>query len=104
MGTGVIRGLPWGTLTARAAVEYDRASTSRFDLGEWALEYLRRLSPSWRLYTGVEGTQDEVEFITELQWHLSPHVIVKLNNALGLTSKATDWAPEVGILFAFPRR
>ena len=66
-----------------------------------AVEYLRRLSPTWRVYGGVEGTQDEVELITEAQWHLSPAMFLKLNSSFGLTSKATDWAPEVGIMFAF---
>jgi hypothetical protein len=30
------------------------------------------------------------ELLTEVQWHLSKHAFVKLNNGLGLTSKATD--------------
>lgn len=72
------------------------------ELGEYALEYLRRFSPSWRIYLGVEGTGDEVELITEAQWHMSDSIFVKLNNAFGITSKATDWAPEIGIVFSFP--
>lgn len=47
-----------------------------------------------------KGTQDELEFITELQWHVSPNVFVKLNNGVGLTSKATDWAPEIDVVFS----
>jgi hypothetical protein len=103
-GTGVIRGFGWGTLTARGAIEYDEASSSHFDSGEYAVEYLRRLSPSWRLYAGVEGSQDEVSLIGELQWHLSPRAFVRFNSGVGLTSKATDWAPEVGVVFSFGRR
>lgn len=103
-GTGVVRGFSWGTLTARAAVEYALASSSRWDLGEYAVEYLKRLSPRWRVYAGVEGAQDEVSFVGELQWFLRPNVFVKINNGVGLTSKATDWAPEIGVVFAFPRR
>lgn len=103
-GTGLIRGFRWGTVTARAAVEYSSASSSHFDIGEYAVEYLKRLSPTWRVYLGVEGTQDEVSLIGELQWHLSPNVFAKFNSGFGLTSKATDWAPEVGIVFALPRR
>lgn len=98
LGSGVVRGFGWGTMTARAAVEYDKAE-SKFDVGEIAIEYLRRLSRSWRVYGGVEGTQDEVELITELQWHVAGNVVLKVNNGFGLTSKATDWAPEVGLLF-----
>ena len=102
-GTGLVRGFSWGTLTARAAVEYDEASASHFDGGEYAVEYLRRISPSWRVYAGLEGTQDEVTLIGEVQWHVSPGVVVKINNGVGVTSKATDWAPEVGVAFSFGR-
>lgn len=101
-GTGLIRGFTWGTLSARAAVEYSRASSSPFDLGEYALEYLKRISPKWRVYLGLEGTQDEISLITEAQWHLLPHGFIRFNNGLGLTSKATDWTPEIGILFTVP--
>jgi hypothetical protein len=101
-GTGLIRGFGWGTLTARAAVEYSHASSSPWDLGEYAVEYLKRLSSKWRVYVGLEGTQDEVSLITEAQWHIVPHGFVRFNNGLGLTSKATDWTPELGILFTIP--
>jgi hypothetical protein len=103
-GTGVTRGLSWGTLTARASIQYEQSSSSHFDLGEYAIEYLRRFSPAFRLYLGVEGTQDEVELISELQWHLGRRVYLKFNNGFGVTSKATDWAPEVGVMFSFGTR
>lgn len=101
-GLGVTRGLAWGNVTLRLAGEYSLEET-KFELGEYAVEYLRRLSPRWRVYLGVEGSQDEVELITEAQWRIAPSVTVKLNNAFGVTSKATDWAPEVGVLFSLPR-
>ncbi len=104
LGTGVARGFSWGTVTARAAVEYTTASSSRFDVGEYAVEYLKRVSPRWRVYAGIEGTQDEVSFVGEAQWFVRPNIFVKFNSGVGLTSKATDWAPEVGLVFAFPRR
>jgi hypothetical protein len=100
LGTGVIRGFGWGTMTLRAAVEYDR-SEDKFEIGEVAVEYLRRFSPLMRLYVGVEGTQDEVELIPELQLHVTNRMFIKLNSAVGLTSKATDWAPETGVVFRF---
>jgi hypothetical protein len=103
-GTGVVRGFGWGTLTARAAIEYDEASSSHFDSGEYALEYLKRLSRSWRIYVGIEGAQDEVSLIGELQWHVTSHVFVRFNSGVGLTSKATDWAPELGVVFSFGPR
>jgi len=103
-GTGLIRGFSWGTLTVRAAIDYDEASTSHFDLGEYAVEYLKRASPRWRFYVGIEGNTDEVSLITEAQWHVHPNVFIRLNNGLGLTSKATDWTPEVGVVFTLPTR
>jgi hypothetical protein len=103
LGTGLIRGFSWGTITLRLAGEYTKEE-SKVELGEWAIEYLKRLSPHWRVYAGVEGNQDEIELITEAQWHITDSIILKVNNGFGITSKATDWAPEVGILFSFPRR
>jgi hypothetical protein len=84
----------------RGAVEYDGAEGSA-GLGEFAVEYLKRISPGLRLFGAVEGTGDEIELITEAQWFLRPDLVFKLNNALGLTSKATDWAPEIGLMFSF---
>jgi len=104
IGTGVIRGYRWGTITARGAIEYDLSSSSRLDLGECAFEYLKVVSPKWRVYAGVEGTFGELSLITELQWRPTKNVTVKLNNGFGLTSKATGWAPEVGVMFSLPTR
>jgi hypothetical protein len=87
-------------MTLRAAVEYDGAERSAA-LGEYALEYLKRISPAILVFAGVEGSEDEVEGITELQLSLRQNVVLKLNNAIGLTSKAADWAPEIGVMFRF---
>jgi hypothetical protein len=103
LGSGLTKGFAWGTVTVRAAVEYVKEE-GKVDLGEYAVEYLKRISPRWGVYLGVEGEQDEVSLIPELQWHMTETVFVKLNSAFALTSKATDWAPEVGIVFAFPHR
>lgn len=103
-GIGLIKGFSWGTLTLRGAVEYAAASTSEFDIGEIALEYLKRLSPSWRIYLGLEATQDELSVIPEAQWHVSRNVFIRLNSAFGVTSKATDWAPELGVVVTLPTR
>lgn len=99
-GVGFIRGFGFGTVTVRTAVEYDR-SEDVFEVGEMALEYLRRLSPTWRIYVGAEGVQDEWELIKEVQFHVSDRLFIKLNSAVGLTSKSTDWAPETGLVFRF---
>lgn len=103
-GTGLTRGFSWGTLTARASVIYESASTSRFDVGEYGVEYLKRLSPSWRLFTAVQGAGDEVSLITEAQWHISRKVFIRFNQEIGLTSRANDWEPQLGVLFTLPTR
>jgi hypothetical protein len=99
-GVGLTRGFRWGTLTVRTAAEY---ADKQFDAGEYAVEYMRQVSRAWRVIAGIEGSQvDEISLLTEIQWHAGRHVIVKLNNALGLTENATDVAPEVGVMFALP--
>jgi hypothetical protein len=98
LGSGLTKGFDWGTMTFRVAGEYS-AEESKAELGEYAVEYLKRLSRFFRFYVGVEGSQDEVELITDLQFHLFKNGFIRINNAFGVTSKATDYAPEVGILF-----
>lgn len=100
LGTGVLRGFRWGTMMLRVAAEYD-AEDGSVALGEYAAEYLKRFSSKLRVLVAVEGDQDEVEQITEAQWFIRPNIYIKLNNSFGLTSKATDWAPEVGVMFSF---
>lgn len=100
IGTGMMKGYRWGTATLRLAAEYNSAENV-LEFGEYAVEYLKRVSPVFRLYLAVEGSGDEVEFITDLQIHVHPNVFIRINNALGVTSKATDWAPELGIVFQF---
>ncbi len=99
LGAGIMRGYSWGTVTGRGAIEYDLGEEA-VGLGEVALEYVRRLSAKWRVYGGFEGSQDEVSLITEAQWHFVPRSCLKLNSGFGLTSKAADWAPEVGVMFS----
>jgi hypothetical protein len=100
LGTGTTKGFGWGTMTLRVAMEY-AADESKMELGEYAIEYLRRVSRFFRFYVGVEGSQDEVELIIDLQFHVSPYAFIRINNAFGATSKATDYAPELGVLFHF---
>jgi len=101
-GGGVTRGYRWGTVTGRAALEYSKSDG--VEAGEWAFEYLKRISPRWRVYAGVEGAQDEVELLLEAQWHINDRVYVRFNNGFGLTAKATDLAPDVGVVFSFGGR
>ena len=103
LGGALVKGFSWGTLTGRASVAYT-AEENKVEFGEYALEYLKRLSPSWRAYLALEGEEDEVDCIPELQWTFyqsRPRMTLILNSAFGLTSKAQDWAPEVGVQFLF---
>ena len=100
LGVGTIKGFRWGTMTLRAAVEHDRAEGVT-EWGELAIEYLKRLSPQWRVFLAIEGEQDEWECIPELQWHFRHNMFLKLNSAFALTSKAEDWAPEIGVMMSF---
>jgi hypothetical protein len=101
VGIGLIKGFRWGTITVRTAVEQ---AGGVFDFGEYAVEFYKRLSKNVAVYGGIEGTQDEVELISEIQLWLSETVRFKINNGFGLTSKATGWAPEIGLMISFPKR
>jgi len=104
-GSGLTRGYGFGTLTGRIAVEYVAASSTPWDLGEWAVEYLRRINPAWRIYAGIEGQgSDEAALITEVQRRLGSHATLKAGTGISLTPNGTDVAPEVGIMFSIPTR
>lgn len=101
LSAGLLRGLRWGTVGVRGGALYS-AEDGSFESGEYAVEYLKRLSPHWGVYGGMEAEQDEVELIGEAQYHFSPRAYLRLNLARGLSSKAIDWGPDVGVVFAFP--
>jgi len=100
LGLGVIKGHRWGTLTGCAALTYDRADGT-FDMGEYAIEYLKRVSRVWRFVGAVEGESDELQVIVEAQARLGPHVLLKLNSGFGVTPKAPDVTPEAGVLLSW---
>src|SRR5262245_27028724 len=100
LGFVVTKGFSWGTISAKISYTYDRGER-KAELGEYAIEYVKRLSDQWRLVLSVEGEQDEIEGIIEFQWSPAKNVMIKINNAFGITSKAADWAPELGILISF---
>lgn len=104
-GLGVVRGFSWGTMTFRTNLEYNH-DDRHFDLGETSLEYLRRLSPSWRLNLAIEGGEtgapDEWELVTGVQWRLGETLLVKADNVVGFFSKANDWSPQIGVILALP--
>jgi len=100
LGFGVIRGYRWGTINGRVSIAWD-GEDSKLDLGEYAFEYLKRVSPRWRLVGTIEGETDEISIIGEAQWFFASFAFLKLNCGFGITEKAPDVAPEVGVLFHF---
>jgi hypothetical protein len=99
-GFGVIKGLSWGNLTGRLSIAWD-GDEKKVAFSEYALEYLNRMSPSWSVVAAIEGEDDEISLIGETQHALSESATLKLNLGVGVTAKATDIAPEVGVLFRF---
>lgn len=101
LGSGIVRRFDFGTLTLRVAAEYD-GEDDKVEAGEYGLEYLTRLSRAVRVFAAIEGSEDEVEMIPAFLWAPHPRVALHLNSAFGLTSKAEDWAPEVGLMISLP--
>jgi len=87
LGFGVTRGFRWGTLTARASGLYEGGSDTKLAFGECAVEYLKRVSPGWRLFAAVQGAEDEVTLITEAQWHLTRQRVHPLQPGAGLDAE-----------------
>lgn len=106
-GIGIIRGFPWGTVTFRTTVENNKEA-KHLDFGETSLEYLKRLSTSWRVYAAIEGGEtgapDEWDLRTGVSWRISGSAFLKVENAIGLFPKSTDWAPQIGIIFPLQTR
>ena len=49
----------------------------------------------------IEGEEDEVAAIGEVQYFIKDDIFLKLNCGFGLTDKAPDFASEVGVMFVF---
>lgn len=99
-GLNITKGFPIGTFSVKLSLSYT-TEEHNIQSGEYALEYLKRLSPDWRTVLAVEGEQDEIAAIGEIQYWIVKNAMLKLNCGFGLTKKAPDLAPEVGIVFSF---
>lgn len=99
VGFGVIKDFSWGTMLARLAPAYEGGEGGT--LGEYAFEFQHRVSPRFGYLAGLEGEDDEVLLVGELQWAITPRAVLKLNSGFGLTEKASDFAPEVGVVWSF---
>lgn len=99
LGTGFVKGFNWGTITLRAAIDYSAAEKD-VGPGEFAFEYFKRVSEKFRAFVMIEGTEDEIFIVPEIQLHFNRNAALKANSGFGITSKATDFAPEIGIMFS----
>lgn len=99
-GVVLTKGYSFGTMSLRGSVNYDRGDR-KFRVGEYGIDYLKRLSPDWRVALSLEGHETELSVIGELQYSLSKDAILKLNCGLGLSKRDRAIAPEIGVLFRF---
>ncbi len=101
-GTGVIltKGYPFGTFSLRGQINHDRGDRET-KFGEYAIDYLKKLSPQWTIALTLEGEESELSVIGEAQYALSRNATLKLNLGQGLTKKDRQFAPEIGVLFRF---
>jgi hypothetical protein len=100
-GVVLAKGYPFGSLALRLSVAYDTGER-KLDFSEWAIDYVKRLAPDWRVVLSLEGEQtDEVSIIGEVQYTLSENAMLKINSGFGLVKKAPDFAPEIGVMFRF---
>lgn len=99
-GLVVTKGFSFGTIALRGALAYDTGE-HKLEPGEYAIDYVKRLSPKWRVVLSFEGQQDEASIIGEVQYTLSKNAVLKINSGFGVTEKAPNFAPEIGLLFRF---
>lgn len=102
LGIGSLRGHPWGTLGWRVSMAYDRSDPDpKLEGGEFAIDYIKRRNDKWRWVLSLEGESDELSAIGEAQWSFARHAFLKINSGFGLTQKAPDFAPEIGVMMSF---
>jgi len=103
---GAARAYRWGTMTFRTTIEYNRGDT-HWDLGETSLEYLKRLSPAWRVLMAIEGGEggapDDWTLVSAARWRVARGIDLKFVNGLGLFPKSTDWEAQIGVLISAGR-
>lgn len=100
VGAVATKGYSFGTLTLRTQVNHDR-SDRETNVGETAIEYLKKLSPAWTIALALEGDGSQVSVVGEAQYALGRNATLKLNLGQGLTKTDRAFAPEIGVLFRF---
>lgn len=100
LGLGAFANIGPGTLEGRISAKYEEVEGT-VEPGEYALEYLMPLSTKIGGVLSLEGEDDELSAIGELQWVLGRNATLKTNLGVGITDKAEDFAPEIGIIWSF---
>jgi len=100
IGIGRVKGYSWGTLTSRISIKYDRGE-GEVELSEYAIEYLKRVSDNFRWVATLEGEDSDVSLIFETQWHITDSAFLKIGSGFGVTGKAEEFSPEMGVMFSF---
>lgn len=49
----------------------------------------------------IEGESDELSLFVGARWQVGARVSLLFNSGFGLTEKADDFAPEIGLMFSF---
>lgn len=99
-GVVLTKGYSFGTMSLRAQINHDRGDRET-KFGEYAIDYLKKLSPQWTVALTLEGEESEVGIVGELQYNLSKDAMIKINSGFGLSKKDRAFAPEIGVLFRF---
>ena len=99
-GAVLTKGYSFGTLSLRGGVDYDRGD-GKVRVGEYAIDYLKKLSSDWRVAFTLEGHESELSVIGEVQYSLSKDITLRVNSGFGLSGKDRALAPEIGLVFRF---
>jgi hypothetical protein len=99
-GAVLTKGYAFGTFSLRGGIGYDRGDR-KFKVDEYAIDYLKKLSPSWRVAFSLEGHETELSVIGEVQYWFNKDVTLRLNSGFGLSNKDRAFAPEIGVVFRF---
>lgn len=99
-GIGRVKGYSWGTITSRISIVYDRGE-EEMKLGEYAVEYLKKVDDSFRWVSTLEGEDADISLIFETQWHINKNSYWKIGSGFGVTGQAEAFSPEIGLMFSF---
>ena len=100
LGLGAIRGYRWGTWQG-ASRWPTRPPRARWSLANTPSSTSRGPPPSGGLSPPSRARTTRWRLIGEAQWTFRRNAVLKLNSGFGLTDKAPDFAPEVGVIFTF---